>query len=775
MLRNVSTKFMLPIGIVTFLFGIFVAYRTYATSKQSIIELTQDQARLGMAYSMAIRDYVAKQVRPHLKDAFGTDEFVPELMSTSFVSREISDQVAKRSPGYIIRFSAKNPRNPANQATAEEIRILERFNQDLSLREWTGEISIDGKRYLAHYQPKRMESACLKCHGDPADAPRGLVNRYGEQAGFHLPVGQTVGLDTVAVPIEAVESALWGNLTQHFLIILAGVILVAVTVPLSFRFALAGRLSAMASHFEAMANRPDSSHVEQVNIGGNDEIGTLARSFNVLAKRLNLAYESMDARVQERTAQLALANNALEIENTERKRAENKLREYADLLKYKNVELEAQKEELLAQQEELKWINRELKVATDAATAANSAKSEFLANMSHEIRTPMTAVSGYTDLMLDMIYSCPTCSNGAACSIKHTGHEYLSSIRRNGDHLLQLIDDILDLSKVESGKLSIERTPCSPLEIMEEVQSLMKVRADSRGLSLTAMTVGPMPEKILSDARRIKQVLINLVGNAVKFTSSGSVIIKAQVVDDLGLQKLAFSISDTGVGIRSDQMGRLFKPFSQLDTSASRQFGGSGLGLAISQRLAELLGGSITVQSESDKGSTFTFTVDTGPLSEQKMIASDGPIPACSAPVPAASASTKSQLLKCRILLAEDGPDNQKLISFLLQQAGAQVQICDNGQLAVEAVQAAEQRGEPFDVVLMDMQMPVMDGYRATRTLREQGYTRPILALTAHAMVSDRKKCLDAGCDEFATKPIDRRRLIQLIDNHVAHADSAAC
>lgn len=554
------------------------------------------------------------------------------------------------------------------------------------------------------------------------------------------------------------------------LIVFAGMGFVGIVVPLGLSFVASHRLSAMVAHFEKIAMQPDTTRIESVNVCGKDEIGTLASSFNVLVERLNTAYDSLDARVQERTAQLALANEALERENVERKRAEAKLREYTDLLRYKNIELEAQKQQLLAQQEELKSINRELGVATAAATSANCAKSEFLANMSHEIRTPMTAVSGYTDLMLDMVCRCPACPNGKQCEVGQNGYEYLSSIRRNGDHLLQLIDDILDLSKVESGILGIDRAPCSPLEIMDEVQSLMQIRADSRKLVFAAKTAGPVPETILSDARRIKQILLNLVGNAIKFTASGSVTLTTRMSDEWGIPSIEFAVTDTGIGIAPEQFDHLFKPFNQLDTSAARQFGGSGLGLAISKRIAEILGGSISVNSEPGKGSTFTVTIATGPIVSQRMIESHQHVRVAPAPV-----ANEVELLlpsDCRVLLAEDGPDNQKLISFLLQRAGATVELCENGQIAIAAAQAAEKRGEPFDVILMDMQMPVLDGYRATQILREQGYDRPIIALTAHAMTNDRDRCLEVGCNGFATKPISRKRLIGLIADSLAHSSA---
>ena len=236
---------------------------------------------------------------------------------------------------------------------------------------------------------------------------------------------------------------------------------------------------------------------------------------------------------------------------------------------------------------------------------------------------------------------------------------------------------------------------------------------------------------------------------------------------------LGFKITDTGIGMSDEQVARVFNPFSQADTSTTRKFGGTGLGLAISRKLARLLGGDISVKSQVAKGSTFQLTVETGPLSGIKMLDSVSEATLIEQPssqtTPATPNGTISEKLSCRILLVEDGPDNQRLISFILKKAGAEVVVADNGQIGVDAVKDTD---NPFDLILMDMQMPVMDGYEATRILREQGFDRPIIALTAHAMAGDREKCLAAGCDEYATKPINRATLIALVKNYISKGDS---
>jgi len=403
----------------------------------------------------------------------------------------------------------------------------------------------------------------------------------------------------------------------------------------------------------------------------------------------------------------------------------------------------------------LKSANEALEQFSQAAESANRAKSEFLANMSHEIRTPMTAILGYADVLLG------TLADESSLLAART-------IKRNGEYLLDLINDILDLSKIEAGKLDVQRVACYPVHVVAEVYCLMRIRAESKGLPLEVEYVGPIPEIIQSDPTRLRQILINLVGNAIKFTETGRVRLVVRLAPGLGTPpRLRFDVIDTGIGLAPEQVAQIFNPFTQADSSTSRRYGGTGLGLAISRRLAEMLGGNITVASAPGDGSTFTVTVQTGPLDGVRML--DNPRQIMERHQAERKTPPTSNVdLRGRILLAEDGPDNQRLIAFFLNQAGADVTLADNGQAAYEKAMDAMAADQPFDVILMDMQMPVMDGYEATRQLREAGYRAPILALTAHAMTGDRERCLAAGCDGYMTKPIQRDALLQLVQEHVA-------
>jgi signal transduction histidine kinase/ActR/RegA family two-component response regulator len=397
------------------------------------------------------------------------------------------------------------------------------------------------------------------------------------------------------------------------------------------------------------------------------------------------------------------------------------------------------------------------------AEGADRAKSEFLANMSHEIRTPLTAILGFADVLAGEETSSSDISRSEA----------LATIRRNGEHLLAIVGDILDLSRIEAGKMTVETFACSAVELAQDVVKLMRLRAERKGLAMGLEFRGQIPATIRTDPTRLRQILLNILGNAVKFTASGRIDVSVGLCPvgaggSAGTcAQLEFVVSDTGIGMTDDEIAQVFQPFTQADSSTARRFGGTGLGLAISKRLAGMLGGDVTATSRPGVGSTFRVAIDPGPLDGVAMLSGDG-LGISAERMRSPAKSQGERRLDCRVLLAEDGLDNQRLISFVLSKAGADVVIVDNGASAVTAALAARDAGNPFDVVLVDIQMPLVDGYEATARLRAAGYTLPIVALTAHATSGDRARCLAAGCDDYASKPIDRRTLVEVVARQAA-------
>ena len=370
------------------------------------------------------------------------------------------------------------------------------------------------------------------------------------------------------------------------------------------------------------------------------------------------------------------------------------------------------------------------------AEHASRVKNLFLANMSHEIRTPLNSILGFSDLLRD-----PTLTEPEKM-------RYLDIIKRTGTNLATIINDILDVTRVEAEQIEIAKSDFSLNQVLNDLQLLLQIRCEEKGVHLSVQKVGEVSDFMRTDAIRLRQILLNVIGNAIKFTEKGSIDVRYEVVDG----QLCFSVKDTGPGITTHQMDQLFQPFSQGDSSIRKKFGGTGLGLVLSKKLAQLLGGDVSLlESTVGKGSTFLVKVAYLPVSQDELQKDK------------VKKESLVNLQNKKILVVEDTKENQWLLQFYLTKSGAQVEVASNGE---EGVQKA--LSEEFDLILMDMQMPVMDGYAATEALREKGYTKPIIALTGFAMIGDREKTMQSGCTDYLSKPVEKLKLLEFVSRYVS-------
>lgn len=393
-----------------------------------------------------------------------------------------------------------------------------------------------------------------------------------------------------------------------------------------------------------------------------------------------------------------------------------------------------------------KRTQEELRKAREVAEAASRSKSEFLANMSHEIRTPLAGILGFAEMIA--VY----------CNSSEERKSYLEKIRRCADTLTELINDILDLSKVEAGALKVEWISVTTVAEIESVVSLFQNSASEKNITFDVRYERPLPDKIVSDPTRLRQILTNLLGNAIKFTDSGSVSL-CVFADKKNANRLCFAVKDSGVGLSREEQSRLFQPFSQADNSTTRKFGGTGLGLALSRRLAEALEGELVlVESSPGKGSTFQLSIPTLPRGNPATVATEIEDRVADSE----ERASWPRFDGVRVLVAEDNLDNQEMLTRFLAEQGAIVELAGNGRAALNMARTGE-----YQVILMDVQMPELDGYEVTRALRTENIHTPIIALTAHAMSDERERCLASGCNEFLTKPLNVKKLIHTVHKHV--------
>ncbi len=816
--KSIGTRFLIVVGAVVMLFSSFVLYCTWAKERSQIRELLTSQSELALQFDLAIREYVAETIRPFAEQHVGPEEFIPEVMSTSFTARSIFEKVREEFPDYVIKFSSDDPRNPLNAAGPEELRMIKYFNDNPDVDAWTGEIDLEGKPYLAQFSARRMKESCLRCHGDPADAPESLLQRYGRLAGFYRPVGDVIALDTVAIPVDKYASAALMHTAKSSVTLVVALGLLLLAVYCVFHSLITRRLVRISKHFSNAIRRGDKSEIALISSDRDDEIGDLVCSFNEMARDLEATTTSVDRLNTEIAERKEAEKRASGLANI----LETSLNEIyifdAETLKFVNVNegarnnlgysieecreltpldlkpecsadsFEAMVEPLrrgaeqiiqfetvherkdgslypvdvrlqmfsmdsrpvfvamIADITEQKKAEQLLKQAKNEADAANKAKSQFLANMSHEIRTPMNAIIGFSDILADE-------------QLTGECRDYVHAIRDSGRHLLELINDILDFSRIEAGKLEIKQADCLLEDLFSWIESVVGPAASKKGLSFEIQLGGDLPATIRTDPDRLGQCLLNIAGNAVKFTDRGHVHVKVSLQTQENPPCIRFDVEDTGIGIPPHMQKEIFGSFTQVDGSTTREHAGTGLGLAITRQLAELLGGRLTVSSEEHKGSVFSLVIPVG-----VDVASQPPLDRSSDAddISGNGDDAGKPQFSGHALVAEDVRTNQMLIKSLLNRLGLDVTMAADGSQAVEKA-----LDRAFDVIFMDIQMPNMNGYQATREIRRRGITTPIVALTANAMRGDDQKCLDAGCDDYLAKPFGRGDLVEKLRRHL--------
>ncbi len=394
--------------------------------------------------------------------------------------------------------------------------------------------------------------------------------------------------------------------------------------------------------------------------------------------------------------------------------------------------------------------NQQLEAASEQAMAATRTKSEFLAVMSHEIRTPLTSIIGFAEAL-----------NNPESSIEDK-KEVTNIIIKNGKHLLKIINDILDISKIEANRMEFEQIEFSPVKLINEIEETFRPQFREKGIQFDVEYEFPIPNYVINDEMRVKQILINLVSNALKFTSKGKTTIRVRC--DIDNEKIIFDVMDSGIGLTAEQKEKIFDAFTQADSSTTREYGGTGLGLSLSKQYAEKMGGTLGVESLPGIGSQFYVSFSTGKIDTQQLITGAPELP--ERHEQKKYQTDTSYRVKGNILVAEDNHDNQQLLSILLADTGAKLSFADNGKQALDRALY-----KTYDLILMDMQMPIMSGLEVTRALRQKGYTHPIVALTANAMKSDEDACIQAGCNNFLTKPVNREKLLQVIYKYLPIED----
>jgi signal transduction histidine kinase/DNA-binding response OmpR family regulator len=697
MLKNLKlgSKFTLLLTIV-FVIGILVSSVTlWATIQHQAEEDITTRAELLTQTMNSVRSYTSNHIEPLLEQQLlSKTEFVREMVP-AFSARQVFQQF-RNSPEYSSFFykeATPNPTNPQDNADPFEADLFKQFQQQPELNTLSGYRMIAGKRMYYTARPLVMkEVTCLQCHSTPAAAPKSQLVSYGDKGGFGWKMNDVIAAQTIYVPADEVIAQGWHNMTLIMAIFSAIFAIAILAINRLLKQTVVQpikQLTAAARHVGS--GTMTTEQVKEMDAPAIAKIAERQDEPGQLARTLQFVAREVSQR--EQTLSRAVAERTAQL---------------------------AEK--------------------TQEAESANQAKSQFLANMSHELRTPLNIILGFSQLLT------------RTRSFDKTQQDYLKTINRSGEHLLELVNNVLELSKIEAGKITLNETNFDLQDLLDWLQPTFQFKAQSKGIQFRVERGKSLPQRIQADEAKLRQVLVNLIGNAIKFTSKGKVTLRVKT-GSAQTPTLRFEVKDTGVGIAPEELNHLFQPFVQSESGRNAQEG-TGLGLTIARQFVQLMGGKLKVQSQVGVGTLFYFEIPVKPIAQTEV--------ALQSRHQSVTGLAPGQPTY-RILVVDDVAENRQLLVELLTPVGFEVQTANNGQAAIDLAQ----NWHPH-LVWMDLRMPGMDGYEATRQIK--ALTRPapvVIALTGSAFEEDRKQAIATGCDDFVRKPFRVETIFEKMATHL--------